>query len=188
MGDPQVWNDRYRRGEHTNAAPSPLFSEVISGLPRGRALDLACGAGRHTLALARLGWEVVAVDGASVAIEMLRGRLSAGEAGRVETIVADLERGQYAPEPGSFDLVCVFHYLHRELFPALRAAVRPGGHAALAIHVAAAASSKLLAPGELRGLFPGWEAIVDREREHQLGAGDRHHHATAELVVRRPWS
>lgn len=184
MGDPLVWDDRYRRGEHASSRPAPLFEQVVATLPPGRALDLACGAGRHSIALANLGWDVVAVDGSRVAIDLVRER--AVLAGRVQTVCADLERGEYVPEPDAFDLVCVFYYLNRGLVPAIRAAIRPGGHAACAIHVAGQASAKLLSPGELRGFFLEWQVIIDRERDHDPDAGDRHHHGTAELFVRRP--
>ena len=45
----------------------------------------------------------------------------------LHTVVADLERGEYVPPEDSFELVTVFFYLHRELFPAIRAAIKPGG-------------------------------------------------------------
>jgi hypothetical protein len=48
-------------------------------------------------------------------------------AGLAETLVADLEAAPW-PLPGRrFDAVVVTHYLWRALFPALKAAVAPGG-------------------------------------------------------------
>jgi len=96
-------------------------------IPRaGRALDVACGRGRHALFLAERGLIVTAVDRDPRAVEGLR-----AEAARrrlaVEARVLDLETG--GPDLGreAFDLVVVVHYLHRPLFPALVQALAPGG-------------------------------------------------------------
>src|SRR5262249_54787502 len=72
----------------------------------GRALDLACGEGRHAVWLAGLFWRGGAVDFSDVAIA--KGRLLANEhAVEVEWEVADLN--EYVPEPASADLAIVFY-------------------------------------------------------------------------------
>jgi SAM-dependent methyltransferase len=92
----------------------------------GRALDLACGDGRNALWLAQNGWRVTAVDRSSSAIELLRQRTA--ECGvEIETRVADLEKSEYAIEPGRWDLVVISYYLQRDLFERARRGVVPGG-------------------------------------------------------------
>src|SRR5215472_9351333 len=54
------WNERYQKGENIDAAPHPLVTRFGAILPPGRALDLACGPGRHALWLAEHGWDVTA--------------------------------------------------------------------------------------------------------------------------------
>ena len=70
------WNKRYRLREHAKSdfesPPTPLLVQTAKALTPGKALDLACGAGRNALWLAEHGWEVTAVDGASEAIKILR--------------------------------------------------------------------------------------------------------------------
>ncbi|HKY30954.1 MAG TPA: rhodanese-like domain-containing protein [Candidatus Polarisedimenticolia bacterium] len=95
--------------------------------PGGRALDLACGRGRHALLLAAAGMSVRAVDRDQAAVAYLadvaaRLRLD------VRAEVLDLET-EPPPELGreAYDLVLGVHYLHRPLFPALVAALRSGG-------------------------------------------------------------
>ena len=66
------WNERYSRGEHIISEPMPLLVSTISGLKPGRALDVACGVGRHAIFLAERGWQVTAVDASSVGIELAR--------------------------------------------------------------------------------------------------------------------
>jgi SAM-dependent methyltransferase len=102
----------------------------------GRALDLACGEGRHAIWLAGLFWRVLAVDFSDVAIAKGR-ELAAEHAVEVEWQVADLN--EYVPEPSSADLVIVF-YLQlaaHERTPILRRAadaVAPGGMFLLVAH------------------------------------------------------
>ena len=108
------WNARYRSREEINDEPASVLVEAATDLPPGRALDLACGAGRNALWLARRGWEVVAIDGASEAVRILQEH--AGGL-RIDTRVLDLEDGEPLPfDDASFDLVAILFYLHRPLF------------------------------------------------------------------------
>jgi SAM-dependent methyltransferase len=87
--------------------------------PAAQVLDVACGRGRHVRWLASAGHRVTAVDRDAALLAPL--------AGLATTIAADLENGPW-PLPGrTFDAVVVTNYLWRDLFPALQAAVAPGG-------------------------------------------------------------
>jgi len=80
----------------------------------GRALDLAGGAGRHSIWLAQRGWDVTMVDASEVAIDITRDR--AAEAGvGLDLIHTDLVT-EGAPA-GPWDLILMIHYLQRDLFP-----------------------------------------------------------------------
>src|SRR5579883_995154 len=121
---PRNWDQHYSDPANLDFTPAPLLVEVADQLPPGRALDLACGAGRNAIFLASLGWKVTAVDRSTVAIRLLRER-AAGLT--IDARVADLEAGGFVIEPSGYDLICDFHYLQRDLFPAIREGVRPGG-------------------------------------------------------------
>ncbi|MBK8313883.1 MAG: hypothetical protein IPL01_07580 [Acidobacteria bacterium] len=56
------WDRRYSQDESLMLRPLPLIEECCKGMAPARALDLACGSGRHSLYLAGLGWKVTAVD------------------------------------------------------------------------------------------------------------------------------
>ncbi len=89
-----------------------------------RVLDLACGAGRHALAAAQLGAQVVAVDRDPAKIR--EGRDAAKGFGlSVEWVEADLERTW--PHLGQFDVVLLFNYLDRPRMPQVTQLVGPGG-------------------------------------------------------------
>src|SRR5260370_3315373 len=157
-----TWDDRYRNGEHRNLAPAPLVVQAIEKLPPGRVLDLACGAGRHALVLAERGWSVTAVDASRVAIELVRERARERRL-EVDARLVDLEKHEFDIQPEAFDLICDCCYLQRDLFPAIRAGVRPGGIVIAIIHLVDPSPDVkpmnpefLLHPGELRAFFAGW--------------------------------
>jgi len=103
------WNRRHgEAGQLFGVDPNRFLVAEADGLPPGRALDLACGAGRNAVWLAERGWTVTAVDFSDVAIATAR--LLAAERGvEVEWLVADL--GEWEPPARAFDLVVVL-YLH----------------------------------------------------------------------------
>lgn len=126
-------------------------------MPPGRALDLACGPGRHAIYLGRLGWEVTAVDASPVALRLLRQNARGLS---IDVHRADLERGEFAIAPERYDLICDFCYLQRSLFPAIREGIRPGGAFAGAMHLS---GTFPLSPGELRAEFAAWKILYYSE-------------------------
>ena len=87
--------------------------------PGGRVLDLACGGGRHARLLARMGFEVCAVDRDPA--------LFADPPPGVEVRSADLENAPWPFADERFDGIVVTNYLHRPLLPRLVGALEPGG-------------------------------------------------------------
>ncbi|WP_164228700.1 class I SAM-dependent methyltransferase [Wenzhouxiangella sp. XN201] len=121
--------ETFARGE----AEAKQLLELL-GHPTGRALDLGCGPGRHTLPLARAGLDVTAVDTSPSLLEQLedaRGELP------IETVHADMR--EYVRE-ADFDLVIVmwtsFGYFtdeadHRRVLENIRTSLAPGGRLVL---------------------------------------------------------
>lgn len=165
------WDERYSKQEQLDSTPAPLLVQAVIAEPRGRALDLACGPGRNAHYLAGLGWQVTAVDYSSIAIEMLR----VGHA-EIDAQVADLEAGEFAIAPNSYDLICVFFYLQRNLFDGIREGMRDGGLFVGSIHLQGEQRNPeyVMQPGELRSLFGGWTILHYSESDQ------------AEIIVRKP--
>lgn len=98
-----------------------------AGNQPGTVLDVACGRGRHSIVMARSGFDVEAIDRNAEAIAELRD-LADRLGLTIHAQQRDLETTP-PPDLGSrkYDVVLVFNYLHRPLIPAIREAVKPGG-------------------------------------------------------------
>ena len=84
-------------------------------------LDIACGSGRHMHFLAQLGCELIGVDKDPAALE------SASRYGAV--LQADLENEAWPVAiDKKFQVVIVFNYLHRPLFPRIQECIAQGGY------------------------------------------------------------
>lgn len=152
---------------HTTLAPSDwvchwthLIPDQRPGGPR--ALDLACGHGRHSRWLVRQGCHVTAVDRDAEALATL-----ADQAPRVRTLAADIEGGPWPLTGQTFDAVVVTNYLWRPLWPQLLASLAPGGVLIYETFAHGNASvgkpsrpDFLLQPGELLHLCRGLRVIA----------------------------
>jgi SAM-dependent methyltransferase len=117
------------------------------------ALDLGCGSGRWTYAMAKLGARVVAVDFSDAAVEITRDITRNLPAVRV--FQADLFRLPF--EPAQFDFVVSWGVLHhtaetRAAFRAIAPLVRPGGILHIMIYERRS-PLKVLGTGLLRGIL-----------------------------------
>ncbi len=183
------WDERYLKGEYSPEEPHQLLSTALRRLKPGRALDVACGVGRHAIFLAGAGWAVTAVDSSRVGLEVARKRAQIRSV-KIETVEADLERHEFSIAPGGYDLICIFYYLQRDLFPPLKNGLRPGGTLVAAIHMNDDQVAEqrmnpdyLLAAGELRSYFNDWKIEFYREGRWD---GPEHNHCDAEIIACKP--
>lgn len=165
------WDERYRAGAYDERPhPTALLADWLARLPRGTALDVACGAGRNSVFLAANGYAVTAVDISAVGVE--RGRRRASEAHlSIDWLCADLdEPGVPALPTTRYDLIVWVRYIQRALMPHLIARLAPGGVLLCEQHLATDAAvagpnnpSFRLQPGELRASASGLRALLDHE-------------------------
>lgn len=168
------WTGAREHGPGPIDGPSSWLLSNADLLPRrGRALDVACGRGRHALLLAGAGFRVDAVDRDEARVAAL-----AAVAERlglpVEARVRDLETGEVSLGDDEYDVVLVFHYLHRPLFPALARALAPGGLLLYETFTTAQAGRGkptnpdfLLEPGELVRRVGPLEVLRQREGDFE---------------------
>jgi len=195
------WDEKYRLTAAAQPAePASIVGELLPLLPRGPALDVACGVGRHSLLLGGRDQHVTAVDWSSAGLEVLEARARAeGIPTRrkssaeqivkhlhsgIDLVHADLERLQ-VPE-NTFGLILCVQYLQRSFFSQLQRALRAGGvllfetftQAQLEFNGGPRNPEYLLKSGELRNAFPELRVLFYRE----LRAGQ----GIASLMAQKP--
>ncbi|TMQ74093.1 MAG: methyltransferase domain-containing protein [Candidatus Eisenbacteria bacterium] len=173
--------------------PAPFLMEVLPHIRAGgagarRALDLAAGAGREAVFLAMNGFDVEALDDDPEILA--RAEALAARCGvRLRTQARDLERRDPGLGEGCYDLITVFRFLHRPLFPHIERALAPGGW--LVYETFRRGQERfgrpthprfLLDAGELSSAFPN--LAVERYAESDPEGGP----ITARLLARRPVS
>lgn len=153
----------------------PLASMVstLDGIATpGKALDVACGRGRHLEAMFARGWRVFGIDRNGEALEQALQRVP-----RANLVNWDVERDGLPATLGSeFDLVVTTFFLFRPLVSAFFSVVRPGGHWFLETFHARNHTEKghprrrnfCLGPGEAGRLANsvGFEVVWANEGEH----------------------
>jgi SAM-dependent methyltransferase len=184
------------------AEPASIVYELLPLLPKGAALDIACGTGRHSLLLASRGRQVTAIDWSAAGLDILeaRARMMKVPLGRsdtihgtkkvsrgsIELVEADLEDATLPQN--AFDLILCIQYLQRSLFPHMTRALRSGGallfETFTRAHLEFAGGPRnpayLLEVGELREAFPELRVLFYRE----LRAGQ----GIASLLAQKPGS
>jgi len=174
--DREKWNAKYAGPEAAPAKPSAVLMQLAEYLPiSGRALDIAGGAGRNAIWLARRGLKVTLADISSVGLALARARAVAAHV-EIETVELDLER-QSLPT-GPFELVLTNCYLCRHLFPSFPTLLADDGRLVvvqptkknLERHEKPPADY-LFEEGELRKLAAGLEIVHYVER---WSADERH--------------
>lgn len=110
--------------------PASFLVESLPLLPRGHVLDVAAGSGRNTLYLAEQGCTVHALDRDQDALQALQAAAHGQQLTQVTIEVVDLEGEPFPVQvfpAEAYNVVIVFFYLFRPLFPALLRTLKPGG-------------------------------------------------------------
>ena len=164
------WDRKYAEAEQLwSVKPNRTFASEASNLAAGRALDLACGEGRHAVWLAERGWRVTAVDFSEVAIARARAR-AAREQVEVDFHCSDLL--DFEPGRDAFDLVLVlFLQLPRDerrlVLSRAAAALAPGGTFLLVGHDVENLESGVGGPSDPSVLYSAAD-IVDELPELEI--------------------
>ncbi len=201
MSCAEEWDERFRGNDHASPAADPFlvtsrkYWPLVGAEPPAsageqpgsgrKAIDVACGAGRHAVYLAEAGFEVTAVDFSGEGLEKAR-RLARSHGVSIDCQAIDLEAPGVELGEGTYDLAAVFFFLHRPLFAALRRCLRPGGLLVYKTYTVDQSRypgrpkhpMHLLAHNELLGAFAGFRVL--RYEEEWEGRG------TAALVAQKP--
>ena len=149
------WNEKHRKaGQDLPSIPLLLYQ---GRLQRGRALDLAGGRGENAAILALAGWSVTLADLSDEALKRSRARARELKAD-VHLVQADALR---LPFRGPFDTIVVTRFIERAIAGELARLLAPGGTILCEQPLAGIAPAYCVKPGELAGLFPSLEVLLD---------------------------
>jgi 2-polyprenyl-3-methyl-5-hydroxy-6-metoxy-1,4-benzoquinol methylase len=119
LEDRERWNQKYA---NSFTLPTHVIDVVKNyhHLAIGKkALDIACGMGRHSKFLAQNGFEVEALDISDVAIEHLKSELN------IDPKMVDFD--YYKLQEKRYDLIVCTYFLERKLFPQIKEALMDNG-------------------------------------------------------------
>lgn len=157
------WDERYSTGDYRpRNEPSPIVDKAIEYIGSGRALVLACGAGRNAIRLAEAGFVVTAVDISSVAIDMARQQAQTRGLD-IDWVVGDV--GQIDFFEGKYDLITMIRYVNRSVWRDLAEALDNEGWLLMEQHlrtyrdVIGPSGDYRVEPGELLEAFTHMRVI-----------------------------
>ncbi len=151
------WNRKYKEKPALLEIrpPSTMIQRFHTHTRGKKALDLACGTGRHSLFLAEHGFHVDAVDISEHALETLKAHKKAFDIHCIET---DLDA--FLPEKDKYDLAVMTNYLDRALIERTAQALKGGALFIIETYMIHPENEKenanpdfLLQPEELKHLF-----------------------------------
>jgi len=173
------WDEIFsKRQKDSYPAPDALllqFAPPVEGEERPRALDLAAGLGQNGLWLAEQGYNVDIMDISRVALRRARDEMALRNLRTANILQVDLDelvlKAEDCPAAheiceNSYELICVFRYLKRSLFPVIKGAIKPEGriiyetfNLSYLAEVPQFNRDFLLEPHELEDIFSDWRII-----------------------------
>ena len=118
LEDKERWNKRYQEKPFRDYV-EPIVEKYSQLATVGKALDIACGQGRNTKFLAKMGFEVDGVDLSDYALSQIE------QHPNITKIEADLD--SYTLEKNRYDLIININYLNRNFFHQIKEALKPQG-------------------------------------------------------------
>jgi SAM-dependent methyltransferase len=123
--DRAKWNTKYSDRDFPPRSPSPVLLELADYLPlHGRALDIAGGAGRHSLWLAQRGLDVTLADISPVGLQLARERATEASV-PLKTVEIDL--AEQGLPPGPWEVIVSICYLWKPTPTLIASLLAPRG-------------------------------------------------------------
>ena len=126
LKDKEKWDHKYGVPEYITSKEPVEWLKDHAGLlcGKGSALDIASGEGRNAVFTAEKGYQTLAIDISTAGLN--KARALAKEKGvTIETRAVDLDNWRL--EQSAFDLILCFNFLDRQMFPAIKNALKPEG-------------------------------------------------------------
>ncbi len=185
--DRDKWNQRYAEDSYRTSNPVTLLSDWLPEIPVGRALDVACGAGRNSILMAGAGFQVDAIDISRDGLKETRKK--ADERGLVLNLIEhDLDEPY--PFATEYNLIVILWYVNLELIAQLCSCLAPGGYLLCEEHLRCEQEvigpdnpDFRVAPGALREAVSALDLMLYEESVEAIPEGGQV--ASARVVARR---
>ena len=128
LKDKEKWDAKYLKKSQLlrPREASRNLQEYLQHCKVGRALDLACGAGRNSIFLAQCGFNVDALDIAEIAIDALKDEAKQRDLdSKIDTYLVDLD--EHEIENDIYDLIVMTNYLDRAVLESSMGALKKDG-------------------------------------------------------------
>ena len=195
--DKTNWDEYYQKIQ--GRAPRQLLLDVLEKFPAHTALhaiDLGCGDGTETALLLLHNWNVLAVDGESLAIKRLMEKVPQGAQAALQTQVAKFEEVTLSPT----DLIHASYsipFCHPNHFPSLwdkiTNALNPGGRFAgqfFGVHDSWANNRDMTfyTEEQVRAMLEGLEIeyFHEEDADGQAASGPKHWHVFTVIARKIP--
>jgi SAM-dependent methyltransferase len=116
--DKKRWNERHVKKPMKHTV-SPIVKNYVKYAHIGKALDLACGTGRNTHFLEKMGFSIDAVDLSDYALSCI------DNSSNIIKIEVDLD--EYNLNQNTYDLIVNTNYLNRRLMDQIKGALVKDG-------------------------------------------------------------
>jgi SAM-dependent methyltransferase len=184
--DRDKWDQRYTEDSYNRKNPVTLVADWLAQIPVGRALDVACGAGRNAIFLAQAGYRVDAIDISPEGLKLARKEaVSLGL--DINWIEHDLD--QPCPFDTDYALILVLWFVNLELVTRLCGCLAPGGYLLCEEHlitdedvIGPKNPNYRVAPGALREAVSRLEVLHYEESVEPIPEGGQV--ASARVVVK----
>jgi tellurite methyltransferase len=171
------WNQRYAEDSYHKNNPVTLLEDWLPKLPAGRALDVACGAGRNALYLAQAGYQVDAID---ISAEGLNQALQKAEHQRLSINWIEHDLDQAFQFDTDYDLIIVMWYVNLALITRLCGCLAAGGYLLCEEHlitdqevIGPSSLNFRVVPGDLREAVSGLDILFYEESIEKNDEGDQ---------------
>lgn len=176
IADKEKWEKKYVEKSQLLKAreASQRLQDHIKHVEGTKALELASGAGRNSIFLAKNGFEVDALDIAKIALEALVENAEVeGVADAIKTYEEDLDT--FTPQEELYDLVVITSFLDRELIKRVQNSLKSGAIFFIETYMKDPSNNKefvnldnMLESGELKTIFQdGFETLFFAEFENE---------------------
>ncbi|MCQ6280799.1 bifunctional 2-polyprenyl-6-hydroxyphenol methylase/3-demethylubiquinol 3-O-methyltransferase UbiG [Bacillus sp. EB600] len=169
------WNAKHK--EHLEHQREPVANKRLEGLSSylsgGIALDIACGLGGNSLYLAKMNYQVQAVDISDFAINYIQEQAAKRklEINPQKCDLTNMNNLYWANN--SFNLAVITYYLDRDLFPIVKRIIRENGYFFMETFYQSSQNYQSipnkykLMPQELLSEFREWKILFFEENEKE---------------------